>query len=259
MSESARGGEPLEGAWQVEHPDETTEPRLLDSAENSEQPPGGTGSGTAQLGGRSVLLTMGALGALLAMGVTAALGVVLSDSTPPRSERKTPKRPGAPITGAAALRVDLLLERAGSSRALPGSPAARADLAEDPTVPGPSEGRGGGPRPEASGETSVPSVRVVREFCELLGTEPASAVRLLSVSMTEKQRTNIVRSWRALRSIRSDEISVTTSGRVMSTIAARDATGTGIALRYSFAVEDGTDPLILRVRLDAARFREPGR
>ncbi|SDJ65185.1 hypothetical protein SAMN04487820_10172 [Actinopolyspora mzabensis] len=259
MSESGQGGDPLEEAWPVARHGETTAPRLVDSAENSGHPPTGSGTGAVQLGGRSVLLTMGALGALLATGATAALGVVLSDSTPPRSERKTPNRAGRPITGATALRVDLLLERAGRSRELPGGPEARAGLPGESAVPDSADGRTDGPRPGPSGETSVPSVRVVREFCRLLGTEPASAVRLLSMSMTEKQRTNIVRSWRTLRSIRSDEISVTTSGRVVSTVAARDATGAGIALRYSFAVDDGADPLILRVRLEAARFREPQR
>ncbi|SFT81553.1 hypothetical protein SAMN04487904_10959 [Actinopolyspora lacussalsi subsp. righensis] len=259
MSESTRSGAPFEEVWPVDHHGEAAEPRSVAGATSSAHRIPGTGTGPVQLGGRSVLWTVGALGALLAMGATTALGVVLSDSTPPRSERKTPNRTGLPITGAAALRVDLLLERAGRSRALPGSSAARAELTDESTVTSSADGRTGSSRLGPPGETSVPSVRVVREFHRLLGAEPSSAVRLLSVSMTEAQRADIVRSWRALRSIRSDEISVTTSGRVVSTVAARDATGTRIALRYSFAVDDGSDPRIPRVRLDAARFREPER
>ncbi|ASU80063.1 hypothetical protein CDG81_19375 [Actinopolyspora erythraea] len=211
--------------------------------------------------GRPVLLTAGALGTLLALGATTIFGVVLADSTPwPPGSAGMPHRSGSAsaITGSAALRVDLLLEHADpSGRGSDGSTGRPDPASGVPSSPAARSGVTGGLRPPSSSAGEEPSVGVVRDFCRLLGSEPARAMRLLSLSMTDVQRADVVRSWRGLRSVRSREVGLASGDRVVSTVAARDAAGSRIVLSYSFRVADEVNPLILSVRLDAARFHLP--
>ncbi|SDP14077.1 hypothetical protein SAMN04487905_102144 [Actinopolyspora xinjiangensis] len=256
MPESTGGRYRPDEMPEVDRIEQAPGPSRADSRETGTEQP----RQEVDVSGRPVLLTAGALGTLLALGATTIFGVVLADSTPwAPGTAGTPHRSGAAISGSAALRVDLLLERADSSGRSPDGGTGRSDLASGsvPDSPAARSAVTGGLRARSSPDGEEPSVGVVRDFCRLLGSEPARAMRLLSLSMTDVQRADVVRSWRGLRSIRSREVGLTSEGRVVSTVAARDAAGSRIVLSYSFRVADEVNPLILSVRLDAARFHLP--
>ncbi|NYH78473.1 hypothetical protein FHR84_001798 [Actinopolyspora biskrensis] len=199
---------------------------------------------------RSTRATAGALAAFLALGATGVTGTVLSDSLsrPPGRTARVDETARSGVAGSAALRIDVLFERAGWSP--PRLPAETPRLPELWTRTGTEDSPANPSAGSMRGATGV-----VRDFYRLLGTDPARALSLVSTSLTDRQRTRIAHGWRALSSVRPHEIVPTRNGEVLATVAARDDAGTSIALRYSFSVTRGDDPRISRVRLRAARLQ----
>lgn len=199
---------------------------------------------------RSTRTTAGVLAAFLALGATGVTGTVLSDSISEQPGRTSPldETPRSGVVGSAALRIDVLFERAGWS-----PPRLPAETPRLPELWTRTEAADSPADPSTGGVRGVTGV--VRDFYRLLGTEPVRALRLVSTSLTDRQRVRIAHGWRALSSVEPHEIVPTRNGEVLATVAARDEAGTSIALRYSFSVTRGSDPRISRVRLRAARLQ----
>ncbi|WP_019852923.1 hypothetical protein [Actinopolyspora mortivallis] len=200
---------------------------------------------------RVTVRTLWTLLALGAVGVTTSLleaSIAPHSRGPDRAEEQTRV---TPVRDSEALRLGTLFDEAGWPGMRPGD-----SLPEEAARFGNSRGivaENHVANPSAGSARSA--TRLVRKFYRLLEDDPARALTLVSIRLTDRQRTEIVHGWSTLGSVEAHEITVTAEGRVLATVAVDGPADTRIALRHSFSVTPGSDPTISRVWLRAARLR----
>lgn len=230
-----------------------------------EQRPAGSGHGTFPRPeppplSRTLRVTAALMGTVL-LGIGTTLTSLILHGPPPGSAG-APIAQAPPVTGAQALRPDLLHRgprpfTAGPDFARP--PGQQLDLDDLLGAPRPGTAP---PRDTAAmsglsqanplaGSTES-AVQLVTEFYRLLGTDPGRAVTLVSPGLLGSQRTEIVRSWRGLTSVRV-QVEPLEGGSVVGELTAEHPDGRRIVLRHAFTVDVGTRPYIVGVELLTAR------
>lgn len=191
-------------------------------------------------------------------------GVTLTSLILQRSPTNSPAPPASratPITGAQALRPDLLHRARLPFTAARPPPRESGQLRLEDLLGMPPAEAGANPRlgqanPLAGSTKSA--VLLITEFHRLLGTDPGRAMTLVSPELITAQRAEVVRAWRALRSVRTQRIHSRRNGAVVATLTAEHPDGRRIMLRHEFTVDVGTRPYIVDTELLAARHTYPG-
>ncbi|MDR7302571.1 hypothetical protein [Haloactinomyces albus] len=223
-----------------------------------EQQPGTHGRGTVPHpdppSPPRTLRTAGALlGVLLLCG-----GMTLTSLILQRSPASSPAVPGAraePVTGAQALRPDLLHRARPFTVARPPARESGQLRLEDLLGPPPPKAEsdvGLGQANPLAGSTRS-AILLITNFHRLLGTDPDRAMALVSPELITTQRAEIVRAWQALKSVRTQRIHSRQDGAVVATLTAEHPDGRHIMLRHVFTVDEGTHPYIVDIELLAAR------
>lgn len=186
---------------------------------------------------------------LMVFGLIAA--AVAIRSSPFGPSLPTPVR-AEPIDGAIALRPDLLSQArwpfppsgAFTSTTADGSRAVAEGSPERPDAVSPLAG------------SVVAEVRLVREFYDQLGTDPARATELVSNRLLGVDRARVNRAWAAVDSVRVLKID-STFGHTRVDALATYPDGATLRLRQLITIDTDVCPRIVDIDLLGARYSPP--
>lgn len=228
---------------------------------------------------RILAVTFGTIALLGAVSATAAI----SGAQP--TGRVTQEPMGAPITGANALRPDMVAERLGylpqrEPQALTGTGQSVARPTNQPsgTAPGQSSvpsvapTAGGSPQlglsspqlplitPSDSASTTTDAAaatgsptEVVRLFYKRLEAKSGDAQTLLDPGLLGADLPGFQLSWQSVRSVVPVSVAQQPDGSVLGTVAVQQPNGSWLRLQQHFTLNDARPPLIDRVELISAQ------
>jgi hypothetical protein len=208
----------------------------------------------------------------LALGSLALCGSVVAAST--LTHHRVADAVASPstttiLTGAGALRPDTVAaELSGKQAEQRSSPAS----ASRPAVPGPAQGSatgtivGGAPttlpvtEPEgaqvpksAVSSGHLTAAQLVRAFYRLVGTDPSSAVSLLSPSLLAADPSGFARAWSSMSNVRIEDIQQNKDGSVQAVIRMLEPDGAWLRVVELLDVTGGDDPQITGAELLSAQ------
>ncbi|GAA3461159.1 hypothetical protein ACFFSW_31915 [Saccharothrix longispora] len=198
---------------------------------------------SARRGRRARLVGVAAGAALVLASVAAASLLAAHRGAGPDEPRV--EAPG-PISGASALRPDVLAERLGVNRP-DGLPLGASPVAED--LPSPL-----GDDVHAILPTGPkPQVEAVRRFFELLPSKPVDASRLLSPDLLGDSAREFVAAWRGVRAITIESTSLRPDGAVLAVVSVQESGGDWMRVEQLFRLTDTTVPRIVDAEVLSAQ------
>lgn len=162
----------------------------------------------------------------------------------------------APITGVSALRPDLLGTEVNGSSAITSTaaPSATGTTAQ-PTTSQQPLGAGSPRAKAATAPTPVAQtpVEVVRQFYALVTQDPGGALKLVSSALGSFDPAGFVRSWSAVRTLRTDRIEVQPDNSVLGVIAIQQPDGSWLRVEQVLRLDDQTPPKIIGAEVLSAQ------
>jgi hypothetical protein len=158
--------------------------------------------------------------------------------------------PPAAISGASALRPDLLSAELGVGR--PAQVPAQARLAAPTPTDAPLESPVMVPPPQVD-VGPEPQVDIVRRFFELLPAKPREAARLLSPDLLGGSSRDFVESWGHVQAITIESTSLRPDGAVLAVVSLQERTGRWMRVEQLFRLTDTSVPRIVATEVLSAQ------
>jgi hypothetical protein len=203
----------------------------------------------------------------LAVGSLVLCGSVAAAATLARSrpdDHQPPVAAPIPITGIGALRPDTLEARLNANSS--GAPAVHTTSAAPASTPTPtSKGtKSGGTvnsatTPAAGGGSGsvvpVPTTpqELVREFYQLVASQPADAAELIAPSLLSGDPTGFINAWRSASQVEVDSVQVNPDGTVQAVVRMLQSDGSWLRVVELLHVTQGSQPLINGAQLLSAQ------
>lgn len=200
----------------------------------------------------------------LAAGSMVLCGSVIAASTYAHAHQiATPTTVAAtgPITGLGALRPDMVEAQVGGRA--PAAPAAEPHRADKPAVraaPVASAPDTAPAAPPSSSPVQIPPLAspadVVREFYQLVNTEPTLAERLVDPSLLEADAASFATAWESVRRVDVESIQTNPDGSIQAVIRMLDGNGGWTRIVERLRVREagtGTSPVISDAELLSAQ------
>ena len=194
-----------------------------------------------------------AVGSIVLCGSVAA-AATLSRSRPPANPPVVAAP--TPITGIGALRPDTLeaqLSDHGGAAVAPstsGKPHASVKVAP-PTGNAPVAATTPSANPGAATITSPQ--QLVREFYQLVESQPAAAAQLLSPSLLPTDLTGFINAWQSAAKVEVDSVQANPDGTVQAVVRMLQADGSWLRVVELLHVTQGSQPLISGAQLLSAQ------
>lgn len=222
---------------------------------------------------RIIALAVGTVALLGAVGATAAIS-----GAQPAQPTAHNQDGSAPITGASALRPDLLAQRLGylpprapflladtglpatrMAAPAPATPSTQADASASPSPSGGSPTSSAAP-PAAERSTvhyttngQQQPADVIREFYRRLRDKSGDAQALLDPALLGADLPGFESSWRSVRAVEPIAVVPQSDGSVLGTVAFQQQNGTWLRLQQHFSLNGARPPVIDRVELVSAQ------
>ena len=191
-----------------------------------------------------------AVGSIVLCGSVAA-AATLSRSRPPVNPPVVAAP--TPITGIGALRPDTLeaqLSDHGGAAAPPrASDKPRASVKVTPPVAKTPVAASTPAAPPAAGSPQ----QLVREFYQLVESQPATAAQLLSPSLLSTDLTGFVNAWQSAAKVEVDSVQANPDGTVQAVVRMLQADGSWLRVVELLHVTQGSQPLISGAQLLSAQ------
>lgn len=191
-----------------------------------------------------------AVGSIVLCGSVAA-AATLSRSRPP-AETPAVAAP-TPITGIGALRPDTLeAQLSGHTGGVPAHPAtshapAKTEHSVSKAVT-PST-----PSSEPAAPTPTSPQQLVREFYQLVESQPAAAAQLLSPSLLSSDPTGFITAWQSAAKVEVDSVQSNADGTVQAVVRMLQPDGSWLRVVELLHVTGGSQPLISGAQLLSAQ------
>jgi hypothetical protein len=191
----------------------------------------------------------------LAVGSIVLCGSVATAATLARS--RPPANPPVvaaptPITGIGALRPDTLEAQLSDHGGAAAAPITSAKPVASVKVAPP-----GGKAPVATGKPAPPAAaspqQLVREFYQLVGSQPAAAAQLLSPSLLSTDPTGFINAWQSAAKVEVDSVQANPDGTVQAVVRMLQADGSWLRVVELLHVTQGSQPLISGAQLLSAQ------
>ena len=195
-----------------------------------------------------------AIGSIVLCGSVAA-AATLARSRPPANAPVVAAP--TPITGIGALRPDTLEAQLSGHT---GGPSARPNTkATTPHTSSKPEhaANNAAPAPSAPATGSVPTPsspqQLVREFYQLVASQPAAAAQLLSPSLLDTDPTGFIDAWQSAAKVEVDSVQANPDGTVQAVVRMLQSDGTWLRVVELLHVTQGSQPLISGAQLLSAQ------
>ena len=191
----------------------------------------------------------------LAVGSIVLCGSVAAAATLARSRPQADPPVVAaptPITGIGALRPDTLeaqLSDHGGAAAAPITPARPAASVKVAPPVGKAPVGASTPAPPAAASPQ----QLVREFYQLVESQPAAAAPLLSPSLLSTDPTGFINAWQSAAKVEVDSVQANPDGTVEAVVRMLQADGSWLRVVELLHVTQGSQPLISGAQLLSAQ------
>lgn len=202
----------------------------------------------------------------LAVGSIVLCGSVAAAATLSRSRPDSQQPPVAapiPITGIGVLRPDTLeAQLAGHST---GTPSAHLTTAPAPAGTSHASNRAGAPAgtgtpakaPSSEDEPAAPvptnPQQLVRDFYQLVESQPAAAAELISPSLLSADPTGFINAWHSASRVEVDSVQVNPDGTVQAVVRMLQTDGSWLRVTELLHVTQGSAPVISGAQLLSAQ------
>ena len=183
----------------------------------------------------------------LAATITAA-SMITKDPGPAKAAVTTSPAPRA-LSGAGALRPDVLATEVA------GKAAAPAPLSAAPTTTDPSSTAAAstpGQRALTQNQAASP-VDVVRDFYNTVAQNPRDALSMIGGSLADLDPTGFIRSWSEVRAVRPDKVEAQSDGTVLGVIGIEQADGSWLHVEQLLRLDGGNQPKIVGAQVISAQ------
>ena len=192
-----------------------------------------------------------AVGSIVLCGSVAA-AATLARSRPPASAPVVAAP--TPITGIGALRPDTLEARlSGHGASAPAHPATSAAPRKSATAAQPAAGTPSVPSADPVAPTPTSPQQLVREFYQLVESQPAAAAQLLSPSLLSTDPSGFISAWQSAAKVEVDSVQVNPDGTVQAVVRMLQPDGSWLRVVELLHVTPGSQPLISGAQLLSAQ------
>lgn len=184
------------------------------------------------------------VGALTLAGTVLAASMITNGPRPARAALVTSPHSQA-LTGAAALRPDMLTTEVGGRNGLV-PPLSAAPTTETSTTTTPS--------PTTTSPVPAESpVDVVRAFYKTVADNPRDALAMMGGSLADLDPTGFIRSWSTVRGVRPERIEAQPDGTVLGVVGIQQADGSWLHVEQLLRVDGGSQPKIIDAKVLSAQ------
>lgn len=196
-----------------------------------------------------------AIGSIVLCGSVAA-AATLARSRPP-ADAPAVAAP-TPITGIGALRPDTLeAQLSGHTGGQPAQPNAGTATQHTSTKPKHAANQAtaahSGPTAAPSAPTPTSPQQLVREFYQLVESQPAAAAQLLTPSLLDTDPAGFINAWQSASKVEVDSVQVNPDGTVQAVVRMLQSDGTWLRVVELLHVTQGSQPLISGAQLLSAQ------
>jgi hypothetical protein len=190
------------------------------------------------------------VGAVTLAGTIAAASLITNDQRPARSAAPVMSPQPRPLSGADALRPDVLATEVAGTVVTPASASSVPAVAASSAV---TTASGNPPGARALTQNAGESpVDVVRDFYNTVADRPRDALSLIDGSLADLDPIGFVQSWSAVRAVRPERVEALPDGTVLGVIAIEQADGSWLHVEQQLRV-DGSQPKIVGARVLSAQ------
>ena len=192
-----------------------------------------------------------AVGAIVLCGSVAA-AATLSRSRPP-ADPPVVAAP-TPITGIGALRPDTLeAQLSGHGGGATAAPTAPSTPRVSVTTAAPAGKAPAAASTPPAAPTALSPQQLVREFYQLVESQPAAAAQLLSPSLLSTDPTGFINAWQSAAKVEVDSVQTNPDGTVQAVVRMVQADGSWLRVVELLHVTQGSQPLISGAQLLSAQ------
>jgi hypothetical protein len=198
------------------------------------------------------------VGALTLAGTVAAASMITTDHWTPRPAALVATAQTKPLSGAGALRPDLLAREVDGTAKVAAAPLNAAPATSTPTVtttsPVPRASYSPAARQEQVLAVAAQSpVDVVRSFYDMLASDPRAALSFVGTSLAGLDPVSFVRSWSTVRTLEPERIEALDADSVLGEIAIQQADGSWLHVEQLLRLDGGSQPKIVDAKVLSAQ------
>lgn len=189
------------------------------------------------------------VGAITLAGTITAASMITNDSRPTRTALTTSPRPQA-LSGTGALMPDVLATEVAGNTAMAAPMSAAPATSESPTPSTTTVAVS----PRALTQNPAPNaVDVVRDFYKTVAGNPRDALTMVGGTLADLDPTGFIRSWSAVRAVRTERIEAMSDGTVLGVIGIQQADGEWLHVEQLLRVDGGNQPKIIDAQVLSAQ------